>query len=176
MAVFLLGQRLGRVGLWATAFFVLFPGPYVTRAMLGFSDHHVAECLLAVLTLLGIVFCYEVACQPNSLRWWRPALLAGPAPRSVSVHLAGSTGLLVIVGVVFVLIGLLELASRGRSAMWAVFCARYGGGVFLITLLIGVLIPNLVMQQRRISFEFDGQRRIAVILSFTFYLADYFTS
>jgi len=73
-----LGRMLaGRgAGLLAAGLLAVQPGPFLDRSMLGFSDHHVAEVLLAALAL-GLVAAAVRAGEGGSIRWRAWAVGAG---------------------------------------------------------------------------------------------------
>jgi dolichyl-diphosphooligosaccharide--protein glycosyltransferase len=56
LPVFALGRRLFGVptGLLAAAIVALLPGQLLQRSLLGYADHHVAECLLSLLVLSSL--------------------------------------------------------------------------------------------------------------------------
>src|SRR5215470_18410332 len=65
-----------RAGLLAAALLAIAPGQLLTRSVLGFTDHHVAEALLTALTILAMVTALGTG-EPR--RRLRQALLAGVA-------------------------------------------------------------------------------------------------
>ncbi|MHC4393449.1 MAG: STT3 domain-containing protein, partial [Planctomycetota bacterium] len=76
LALFWLTQALlgGWAGLLACAILALYPGAFLDRSVLGFSDHHVAEVFLALLTGLGLFHCVQVGLREAPPSWKRPAL------------------------------------------------------------------------------------------------------
>lgn len=173
--VFALGQRLKRVGLWAATFFVLFPGPFVTRSMLGYPDHHILEILLAMLIVLGLLHCYRVQHDNNPPPWWRPALFAALPLALFQFTWLGAPVYVVIVAIVLFLTGLFELVSEGRCNITASVCARFGIGVFSISLLIGLLLPNLVMHEEGYRLSLVASASLVVVLASALRVADYST-
>jgi dolichyl-diphosphooligosaccharide--protein glycosyltransferase len=78
LPVFLIGERLfGRpTGLLAAGLLAIAPGQFLARSVLGFTDHHVAEALLAALTVLA---CLHALDAPTSRGRLVGAALAGVA-------------------------------------------------------------------------------------------------
>jgi dolichyl-diphosphooligosaccharide--protein glycosyltransferase len=76
--VFRIGARLfdRRTGLLAAALLAIAPGPFLTRSVLGFTDHHVAEAFLAALTILACVVALQT--DESRPRFGRAALAAVP--------------------------------------------------------------------------------------------------
>ena len=62
-----------RTGLFAAALIAVLPGPLLSRSMLGFVDHHVAEALFSTVALALFVW----AAQAPPPRRWMRAVLAG---------------------------------------------------------------------------------------------------
>ena len=170
--LFALGQRLERSGLLAAVFFVLFPGPYVTRSMLGYPDHHLPEILLALLIVLGLLHCFRIQRDPDAPSWWRPALLAALPLALFQFTWLGAPVYVVIVAVVLFLTGLFELSSQGRCNTSAGVCARYGIGVFFISLLIGTLLPNLVMHEEGYRLSLMASASLVVVLAPALWVSD----
>lgn len=61
--VYFIGRELftRNVGLLAAALMAILPGGWLTRSLLGFTDHHVAETLLSALTMLGLILAVKSA-------------------------------------------------------------------------------------------------------------------
>jgi oligosaccharyl transferase (archaeosortase A-associated) len=61
LPVFALGRRLfgAATGLLAASVVALLPGQLLQRSLLGYADHHVAECLLSVLVLSSLAAAVE---------------------------------------------------------------------------------------------------------------------
>lgn len=73
--VYFLGRMVGghRAGLAAAAIIAILPGQFLQRTLLGSTDHHVAECMWSILTVLfllraiGSTNSFQTAFQPRVL-------------------------------------------------------------------------------------------------------------
>lgn len=146
-ALYLLGRALlGRgAAVFAGALFLLYPGLFRDRSMLGFPDHHVAETLLAVLTVLGLVRLVQSAEDgTHQPPWWRPAFLHALPLALFAFTWHGAPLHFIIVGVTLFVYFTGRLAAGDLSGALGIALVRYGSGL-AIWILAGLVWPDLVM-------------------------------
>ncbi len=137
---------LGRPGaLLACAILTLYPGHLLGRTLLGFADHHVAEVLLALATLLGLGACLAGQRRPDAPPAWRPALLASLPLAAFQFTWSGAPLYLGIAGLSLAAVACADLARGEPLRPFALACWRYGLGLG-VWLSAGLAAPALVME------------------------------
>ncbi|NNF04267.1 MAG: hypothetical protein HKN17_07355 [Rhodothermales bacterium] len=124
-------------------FFTVYPGTSITRGMLGFGDQHVAEFLLAFLSVFGLVRCIQL-CR-NTNRYTPTLLLSFPfaaffyswigAPMYIAVMAFALLALLVV-----------HVTAGGDPAPIARGCFRFFSGVVIWQLFVMAIWPELQME------------------------------
>ncbi len=124
--VYFIGRHLyGRVaGATAALLIAILPGEFLSRSLLGFTDHHVTEAFFSTLTLLFLMIALRQA-RDAEVVIRRPADVLGPAYRRALLWA-------VIAGVC---LGLYLLAWRG--------------GVLLLAILVLYMVIRCVSDYRR---------------------------
>lgn len=120
--VFLLGRRLfdARAGLTGAALLAVVPGSFLHRTLAGEADHHAAEVVLVLLTLLLAVVTVQRACRDPRLPLWRhpAAWLAGLSLGAYCLTWTSAALFVAALGLWFVLQLLIdERVGRSTSVM-----------------------------------------------------------
>jgi len=137
-----------RWALLACAVFLLSPGPSLSRTMLGFADHHVAEILLGLLAAGGFASALAARPTPAPVRRWLAALGAALPMALFAFSWVGAPIFLLLIGTALLLACLLEVA-RGRQPReigWSAYRYAIALLVWLSSASIGW--PLLVMEPR----------------------------
>ena len=136
-------------GLVALLLVTLYPGTFVHRSLLGAVDHHAAEVLLALLTALGLAGAVRRGFAPATgpaWRRWLPDVRAAAPLALFFFTWFGAPIYLVLVATAFFAVGTLLLARGDDVAPLARAACRYGTGLLLLSLLMGLVAPGLVME------------------------------
>jgi dolichyl-diphosphooligosaccharide--protein glycosyltransferase len=154
-----------RVGLLA-AFLVAFaPGQFLSRSMIGFNDHHIAETLLTTIIAMFMIMALKVAhghpITIEKLRKWnfdtlKPALpyfiLAGVALAAYSLAWYGAIFFSFILGIYITVQHIIDHMHKRSTDYLAV-----GGMItFGIALLMVLIVPNLSSKGLLIKGLFAG--------------------
>jgi oligosaccharyl transferase (archaeosortase A-associated) len=145
--VYFIGKELfnRKVGLFAAALFIILPGQFLLRSLLGFTDHHVAETLFSSLTMLFLILAIKSSNQKqityNSLmtRDWarlkKPLIYAVLTGISLGLYLLSWVGGFIIVFAIllYAFIQYMVDHARGKSTDYLCIIAL---PVFFITILL----------------------------------------
>ncbi len=146
IVMWLLARRLfdWRAGLIAAALLAVLPGHFMDRTMLGFVDHHALEALLALATLLAIVWSLRPrsTALPTSSR---DVAAAGSFGLTVGLYLLGWSSGAFLVGIIGVWLLLLIPVCRSDETLTR--SARIVGGGALLGLAIVVLFQDSRMHR-----------------------------
>jgi dolichyl-diphosphooligosaccharide--protein glycosyltransferase len=138
-----IGRRLGdrRAGLLAAGLLAVAPGQFLSRSMLGYADHHVAETLLATVTV-ALLLAAVAEPAPSRRRLLGFGAGAGAALGAYLLSWIGGS-LFVAVLVAWALAQLVVDHLRGRSprvsagATFAMLAVALG-----VVLLLGAAVPT----------------------------------
>jgi dolichyl-diphosphooligosaccharide--protein glycosyltransferase len=146
LALFLLVSSISSrsVALLACALLTLYPGRFLNRSLLGFADHHVAEVLLVLFVLYGLVRCLENSVRRNP-PWWRPAWLSALPLSLLYFTWVGAPVYLVLIALTFLILAIGQVASGLNTAPLARAVSRYGLGLIVTLVPFGLIRPELVM-------------------------------
>jgi dolichyl-diphosphooligosaccharide--protein glycosyltransferase len=147
LALFWLGATLAgpRAGAIASALLLLYPGTFLNRSLLGFTDHHVAEVLLLLLAAAGLARCLRGAASEPPAPWWRPAALQALPLSAALFTWYGAPIYVLLIGTVFLLFATIALARKDDPAPLARAAARYGLGALVTIVPAALVAPWLVM-------------------------------
>lgn len=171
-----LGRRLfgSASGLLAAALVAVLPGQLLQRSLLGYSDHHVAECLLSLATLAALAAALEAPAERR--RHWR--VLAGVALGAYL--LTWASGMLLVFALVLAVVAQtwIDHGRPGTRPRLAAAVAWAFGVAFLATLPLvarpgyEVAVPVLaagaaaLLALERLSLDFErrgfGRGRLAL--------------
>jgi len=150
--VYLIGKELfnRNVGLLSAALIAILPGEFLTRSLLGFTDHHVAEVLFSAITMLFFILALKRAKEKETSfshirnKEWgsirKPLIYALLTGIALGIYLLSWVGGLAFV---FILLGgavLLYLIDHLRGKSTDYLCI-IGVPIFLVALI--VVIPFL---------------------------------
>ena len=120
-----------RAGLLAAGLVAVLPGQFLARSSLGFTDHHVAEVLLAACTLLFLARAFDTS-EKHSGAWRRTqAIIGGLCLGGYLINWAGG-GLLVVVIAFAALVSL----ACGRDAQMPERVAALLGLTFVVAAIV----------------------------------------
>ncbi|MHC4819368.1 MAG: STT3 domain-containing protein, partial [Planctomycetota bacterium] len=139
---FLAGRAAALLALF---FLLLYPGGFLGRSTLGFADHHAAEVLLALLSLLGLVRCLG---DRTTARWWRPAVAAALPLALFQFTWVGAPIYLLLLAAALFLLAVARLLRTGSVGNAPRVCTRFGLGLLLLLAPTGLLLPDLVMDRQ----------------------------
>ncbi len=141
-----------RVGLLAAFLVAISPGQMLSRSMIGFNDHHIAETLFSTITAMFIIIALKVAREhPITFENFRngnfeslkPALpylvLTGVALGSYSLAWVGAIFFCFIIGIYLTVQHIIDHMHKRSTDYLAVS----GIIIFLIPLLMVLAVPNL---------------------------------
>jgi asparagine N-glycosylation enzyme membrane subunit Stt3 len=145
-ALYALGAALGGslTGLLACVILLVYPAGYLTRSLVGFADHHAAEVVLALLTVLG-----AVRCLAGRRPWWQPALLHALPLALFQFTWVGGPIYLVVLAAAFLIVALARLGTGADLDRLPVAVARYGLGLLATVVPLAMLAPDLIMAPAR---------------------------
>jgi asparagine N-glycosylation enzyme membrane subunit Stt3 len=137
-----------RWSLLACAVFLLSPGLSLSRTMLGFADHHVAEILLALVSAAGLARVLSADPHASPLRRWLTALGAALPMALFAFTWVGAPIFLLLLCVAVLMACLLEIARGRHTRAIGLACFRYA--IALLAWLVAAAIgaPMLVMEPR----------------------------
>lgn len=134
-------------GLVATALLLAYPGTFLDRSLLGFSDHHAAEVLLVLLLLRALA--RLLPGPPGGPRTPRQAMGRGAvaALLLLTFHLTwvGAPLWLVLLGPSLLVAGAGAVA-QGHGALAGMGIASLGATFTLTLAAIAVLLPDLIQE------------------------------
>ena len=145
--VYLIGKELfnRNVGLLSAALIAILPGEFLTRSLLGFTDHHVAEVLFSAITMLFFILALKRAKEKETSfshirnKEWgsirKPLIYAQLTGIALGIYLLSWVGGLAFV---FILLGgavLLYLIDHLRGKSTDYLCI-IGVPIFLVALII----------------------------------------
>jgi asparagine N-glycosylation enzyme membrane subunit Stt3 len=149
IGLFVLGRATWGAGAGMLAAFLLliYPGTFLQRSLLGFCDHHVAEALLAVLTVAGLGRGLQRAHLGSRSRW-RPDIL--PAlPLAIFFYTwFGAPIYVVLVALTFIVVVTTELARGDTAEDVARAATRFGLGFLLLVIPAALVARWLIMERR----------------------------
>jgi dolichyl-phosphooligosaccharide-protein glycotransferase len=136
-------------GLLAGTLLLVYPGTFLSRSLLGFSDHHVAEVLLLLLVMLGLVRALprngefaDGRSEGSEGKWWYPALMALPLAIFYFTWNGAPIYLLFTALTLFVVCS--AAVARGSGAGLGGTMFAYGAGFTVAIAGPGLLWPVLV--------------------------------
>jgi len=137
-----------RWALLACAVFLLSPGLSLSRTMLGFADHHVAEILLSLFSAGGLA--HALAARPSGrpIRRWLTALGSALPMALFSFTWVGAPIFLLVICIAAFLVCALEIARCRRPREVGQASFRYGIALFAWLSAAAILWPMLVMEPR----------------------------
>lgn len=154
-----------RVGLLAAFLVAISPGQMLSRSMIGFNDHHIAETLFSTITAMFIIITLKVAREhPNTFDNLRnknfdalkPVLpyliLTGVALGAYSLAWAGALFFSFIIGLYLTVQHIIDHMHKRPTDYLAVS----GAMIFLIALLMVLMVPNLSSRALLIKGLFAG--------------------
>jgi asparagine N-glycosylation enzyme membrane subunit Stt3 len=131
-------------GLLAALLLLLSPGTFLHRSLVGAVDHHVAEVLLALLTLVGLTRCLQASRATPAPPWWRPAV-ASALPLALFLFTwYGAPIYIIFVALALFAATIVDLA-RGEGAAVGHATLRYAMGLLVVLVPVRLLAPGLVM-------------------------------
>ena len=134
--------------LLAAAIFVLYPGFWLHKSLLGFADHHVAEVVLALLTVRGLMRCLQRGDSAKPAPWWYPAF-EHASPMAVFLFTwIGAPIYVLLIFVALMVVAAVEISRGAGSKAAASAGFRYGSALLLMTVVSSTLWPDLVMFPR----------------------------
>ena len=194
--IYFLGKRLRDVkaGLIAAALIAILPGPLLRRSLLGYADHHVAECLLSLIT--AVLFLRAIHRFNRTATAVDPKRCRGPTSVGAGLWSAAGAGIALgaylltwVGGSLFVLVIFCALVCHaiadhfsGRSpaapcrvGIVAFGCAllmvlpyyRIPGFQYHIVSLVGAVVAMLVLQALSQSARlrgWSGRRFIGLLI------------
>ncbi len=141
-----------RIGILSAFIIALLPGQFLSRSLLGFTDHHIAETLLSTLTMLFLILSIKAARKNkftfNDIKTWNWRLLSPSLPYFVltgvfmSLYALTWKGALLfafILGVYILVQHIIDHMHNERTDYLGVL----GLIVFLIPLISVIFIPQL---------------------------------
>ena len=141
-----------RVGLLAAILVAIAPGQFLSRSMIGFNDHHIAETLFSTITAMFIIMALKIAREhPITFENFRngnfeslkPALpylvLSGVALGAYSLAWVGAIFFCFIIGIYLTVQHIIDHMHKRSTDYLAVS----GIIIFLIPLLMVLMVPNL---------------------------------
>lgn len=147
-SLFLLARFFGgtTTGLIACLVFTIYPGSSLSRSLLGFSDQHVAEFLLAFLSMAGLVYCLDRTANNPERKWWQPSLVyAAPFAALFYTWIGAPVYIAVMAVAVFVLLLLATIQPTARTPIgFALF--RYFSAVAVWQVLVLLIWPELIIE------------------------------
>lgn len=153
LALYDLARRLlGPSGaLLALGLLVAVPSAFVNYSLLGFSDHHVAEILLAVLTCRCLLSCVEEGLQPPAevarakAPWWEPDIIRAAPLVAFLFTWPGAAMYLLLALLSLLAVATARLAQGLACRPLAGIAFRYGLGVAVPYITLSLAFPDLVM-------------------------------
>ena len=141
-----------RVGLLAAFLVAISPGQMLSRSMIGFNDHHIAETLFSTITAMFIIMALKIArehpitfenLRNRNFDALKPALpyliLTGVSLGAYSLAWVGAIFFSFIIGIYITVQHIIDHMHKRSTDYLAVS----GAIIFLITLLIVLMVPNL---------------------------------
>ncbi|MGP8319225.1 MAG: oligosaccharyl transferase, archaeosortase A system-associated [Methanosarcinaceae archaeon] len=141
-----------RVGLLAAFLVAISPGQMLSRSMIGFNDHHIAETLFSTITAMFIIMALKVArehpitfenLKNRNFESLKPALpyliLTGIALGAYSLAWVGAIFFCFIIGIYLTVQHVIDHMHKRSTDYLAVS----GVVIFIIPLLIVLMVPNL---------------------------------
>lgn len=140
-----------RVGILSAFIIALLPGQFLSRSLLGFTDHHIAETLLSTVTILFLVLSVKAARKNNftfsdikSLKWsaLKPSIyyfiLTGVFLALFILTWNGALLFAFIIGIYIVVQHVVDHMHNKKTEYLAVL----GFIIFLICLITIILVPD----------------------------------
>ncbi|MEL4306289.1 oligosaccharyl transferase, archaeosortase A system-associated [Methanococcoides sp. LMO-2] len=154
-----------RVGLLAALLIAIAPGQFLSRSMIGFNDHHIAETLLTTIVAMFLIMALKVgrehpftfeSIRAGKFAELRPALayfiLAGVSLGAYSLAWYGAVFFSFILGIYITVQHIIDHMHNRSTDYLAV------GGVIIfgIALLMVLMVPNLSSRGLLIKGLFAG--------------------
>lgn len=150
-------------GLLAGALALLHPGEQLIRSLYGFADHHVAEVLLWIAMVMGIVRCLQRE-HRGVAPGMRPDLLS-TAPLVAFLFTWHGAPLHVAVACVALAgVALAALACDRDDAWLARALARYGLSAALVTGALALALPWLIIDLRLLALALAALLALGVVV------------
>jgi len=137
-----------RWALLACAAFLLSPGLSLSRTMLGFADHHVAEILLALLSAAGLARALASSPKAGSLGRWRTAAVGALPMALFAFTWVGAPIFLLTLCAAALIACLLEIARGRRPRELGGACCRYASALLAWLVSAASCWPMLVREPR----------------------------
>ena len=153
--VYFVGKELfnRNVGLLSAALIAILPGEFLTRSLLGFTDHHVAEVLFSTITVLLFILALKRAKEKETSfshirnKEWgnirKPLIYALLAGIALGVYLLSWVGGLLFVFILLSCMILLYIIDHLRGKSTDYLCI-IGVPIFLITLIMTAPFLNQI--------------------------------
>jgi dolichyl-phosphooligosaccharide-protein glycotransferase len=164
LALLWLGWVVGGplTGAIAVLFFVIAPGLFGNRALLGYPDHHVAEVLLGILVTVGIARLLQRARSEKPPSMWQPAVVEALPLTLFFLTWLGAPIYLVLVAVTLFIVATLDIA-RGEGAQAIGRAAlRYGLGMAVVLVPIRLAVPWLILDMQFFAKALYGMALLGV--------------
>ncbi|MDO9517888.1 MAG: oligosaccharyl transferase, archaeosortase A system-associated [Methanosarcinaceae archaeon] len=141
-----------RVGLFAAFIIAISPGQFLSRTMIGFNDHHVAETLFSTIIAMFLIMTLKIArehpitfenLKTRNFDALKPALpyliLTGISLGAYSLAWYGAVFFSLIIGIYFTVQHIIDHMHKRPTDYLAVS----GAMIFFIALLMVLAVPNL---------------------------------
>lgn len=147
--VYLLVRKQATAGIATTMalWYVLLPGDGLPRTSMGFCDHHVAEMLLSLLCIYGLLRVADNSREPLNHPWWRPSWVAASPLVLFFFTWVGTPLYLPILAIAFAIQLVADVLAGRDARLIGYAAARYWLAFLLMTGAIGLLVPDLVMHR-----------------------------
>jgi dolichyl-diphosphooligosaccharide--protein glycosyltransferase len=135
-----------RWALLACAVFLLSPGLSLSRTMLGFADHHVAEILLSLLSAAGLARALAARPSANPIRRWLTAFGSALPMSLFAFTWVGAPIFLFLLCIALLLACLMEIARGRRTREIGQATFRYAIALLVWLSAAATCCPILVME------------------------------
>ncbi|MCX9081594.1 MAG: oligosaccharyl transferase, archaeosortase A system-associated [Candidatus Methanoperedens sp.] len=141
-----------RIGILSAFIIAIIPGQFLSRSLLGFTDHHIAETLLSTVTMLYLVLSVKVARKNSftfsdikSLKWsaLKPSIyyfiLTGLFLGFYALTWKGALLFAFIIGIYIMIQHIVDHMHNKPTEYLGIL----GTIMFLITLIVVIIVPDI---------------------------------